>query len=132
MQIVRIIALGSAIYLAIFVIVMIDPILDKFGHDYAILALVLILAAIPVFVNFYALNVLVADFVIVSSVEMMRDTKTIQIVKRTMVTKKAMIALKLLNSMRTWCSSVVFEREAREFHSFHTFMRSSIERFYFF
>ena len=101
MQVVRIIALGSAIYLAIFVIVMINPILDRFGHDYAILVLILILAAIPVFVNFYALNVLVADFVIVSSVELMRDTKTIQIVKRTMVTKKAMIALKLLNSMRT-------------------------------
>lgn len=100
MQIVRLVALGSAIYLAIFLIVMLDPILDRFGHDYAILVLVLVLAAIPVFVNFYALNILVADFVIVSSVEMMRDTKTIQVVKRTMVTKKAMIALKLLNSMR--------------------------------
>lgn len=100
MQMVRMIALGTAIYLAIFLVVMLNPILERFGHHIVILTLILFIAATPVVVNFYGLCVLVSDFVVVSSVEMMKDPEVIHMVKRHMVTKKAMTALRMLNAMR--------------------------------
>jgi len=100
MQMIRLTALGTAIYLAIFLTVMLNPVVEKLGGHWLMLVLVLVLAAVPAFVNFYALSVLVSDFVVVSSVESMRDPEIIGYVKRGMVTKKAMTALKLLVTMK--------------------------------
>lgn len=103
---IRLEALGSAIYIAIFFIMMLNPILEELRGRTPLLVAVLVLAFIPVVVNFYALSVMVSDFVIVSSVEKMKDRKAIQEVKRGMVTKKAMTALKLLNTMRQSLPSI--------------------------
>jgi len=97
---IRLEALGSAIYVAIFFVVMLNPLLVHFVGQPIKLAMVLLIAAIPVVVNFFMLSVMVSDFVVVTSVEHMKDVKDIQITKRVMITRKAMTALKLLNTMR--------------------------------
>jgi len=97
---IRLESLGSAIYLAIFFVVMLGPIIDTLEDNTVMLAVVLLVAFIPVAVNFYALSVMISDFVVVTSVENMKNKKVIHAVKRAMVTKKAMTALKLLNTMR--------------------------------
>eukprot|EP00939_MAST-03C_sp_MAST-3C-sp1_P003708 g3708.t1 len=100
MQGIRLTSLCSAIYLAIFLVVSLEPIVEACQGHFVLLMVILFVAAMPVFVNFYMLSMLVTDFVVVTSIELMKDNKAVHHVKRTMITKKAMIALRLLNSLK--------------------------------
>jgi len=110
---IRLEALGSAIYIAIFFVMMLNPILEKLEGRTALLAVVLVLAFVPVVVNFFALSVMISDFVIVTSVEELKNKKDIIMVKRAMVTKKAMTALKLLNTMRNSLPSISGDQQKK-------------------
>lgn len=97
---IRIQLIWSAIYISVFLVVLLRSDVKAFQGQPLGMIVMIIFVVIPVAVNFIQLAHIMRNYVIASSIELMKKQKVIRRVRRRMTTKKAVRCLKLLRLMK--------------------------------
>jgi Ca2+-binding EF-hand superfamily protein len=98
--IMRVQLMWSAIYTAILLIMQIPDAADALDGKPLHFAAFVVVALLPSLLNFYQIKDILHDYVICTSVEMMKKRETINRVRRRMTTKKAIRCLKLIKLLK--------------------------------